>query len=189
MHVENPARDALNCALKMFDELHSLAEHDERFKDIKIGIGITTGEAIVGNFGSERHFEYSAIGDSVNLASRLESLTRQFKVRILVNRQTIDEAGGGYIAREIGLVKVKGKDQLVPVVDIAGRDGDGVDPAFYQRFAQALGLLHEGRSPESDLEQLLREHPNDQVIAMCLERLKAADGHPPPQMVFEFDTK
>jgi adenylate cyclase len=189
MHVENPARDALNCALKMFDELHALAEHDERFKDINIGIGITTGEAVVGNFGGERRFDYSVIGDTVNLASRLESLTRQFKVRILVNRQTIDEAGGGYIAREIGLVKVKGKDQLVPVVDIAGRDGDGVDPAFYQRFAQALGLLHEGRSPESDLEQLLREHPNDQVIAMCLERLKAADGHPPPQMVFEFDTK
>src|SRR5216683_212689 len=189
MHAENPARDALNCALKMFDELHALAAHDERFKDINIGIGITTGEAVVGNFGGERHFEYSAIGDSVNLASRLESLTRQFKVRILVNRQTLDEAGGGYIAREIGLVKVKGKDQLVPVVDIAGRDGDGVDPAFYQRFAQALGLLHEGRSPESDLEQLLREHPNDQVIAMCLERLKAADGHPPPEMVFEFDTK
>jgi adenylate cyclase len=189
LHVENPARDALNCALKMFDELHALAERDERFGDINIGIGITTGEAVVGNFGGERRFDYSVIGDTVNLASRLESLTRQFKVRILVNRQTLDEAGDGYIAREIGLVKVKGKDQLVPVVDVAGRDGDGVDPAFYQRFAQALGLLHEGRSPASDLEQLLREHPNDQVIAMCLERLKAADGHPPPEMVFEFDTK
>ena len=72
---------------------------------------------------------------------------------------------------------------------LLGNRSYGVDPAFYQRFAQALGLLHEGRSPESDLEQLLREHPNDQVIAMCLERLKAADGHPPPEMVFEFDTK
>jgi adenylate cyclase len=187
--VPNPARDAVDCALRMFAELKTLKATDDRFHDLHIGIGIATGEVIVGNFGGERKFDYSVIGDTVNLASRLEGLTRQFKVDLLVNRQTHEEAGAGYIAREIGLVKVKGKDQLVPVVEVAGREGDGVDPAFYKRFGDALEMLHRGYSPENDLRTLLLERPGDQVTAMCLERLKPVDGHPVREMVFEFDTK
>ncbi|MGH7932021.1 MAG: CHASE2 domain-containing protein [Candidatus Binataceae bacterium] len=187
--VENGARNAIECALRMFAELDRLREHDERFKDVDIGIGISTGEAVVGNFGGDRHFDYSVIGDIVNLASRLEGLTRQFKVRVLVNRETFVEAGGAYVAREIGLVKVKGKDQLVPVVEIAAREGDGADPAYYQRFTAALDLLHRGYSPEGDLRTLLRERPADQVVTMCLERLKTSDGRPAREMVFEFDSK
>jgi adenylate cyclase len=187
--IENPAREAINCALKMLDELDALARRDQRFADVRIGVGIATGEAVVGNFGGEQRFDYSVIGDTVNLASRLEGLTRQFKVKLLVNRRTWEEAGAGYIAREIGMVRVKGKDQLVPVVDIAGREGDGVDPAYYQRFRDALDLLHRGYSPESDLRAMLAEQPSDQVITMCLERLQTAEGITAHEMVFEFDTK
>jgi adenylate cyclase len=187
--AENPARDAINCAIGMIRELKNLAARDSRFTDIHIGIGIATGDVIVGNFGGERKFDYSVIGDTVNLASRLEGLTRQFKVNILVNQQTFDEAGGDYIARQIGLVKVKGKDQLVPVVEVAGYKGDGADLAHYQRFSDALALLRQGQSPEADLRTLQREWPDDHVIAMCLERLHTANGNPPREMVFEFDTK
>ena len=187
--IENPARDAINCALRMLDELNALAQRDPRFADVKIGVGVATGEAVVGNFGGEQRFDYSVIGDTVNLASRLEGLTRQFKVKLLVNRRTWEEAGAGYIAREIGMVRVKGKDQLVPVVDIAGRDGDGVDPIYYRRFREALDLLHHGHSPENDLRAMLAEQPSDQVITMCLERLQTAEGTPAREMVFEFDTK
>jgi len=187
--AENPARDAINCAIGMMGELKKLSARDSRFTDIHIGIGIATGDVIVGNFGGEKKFDYSVIGDTVNLASRLEGLTRQFKINILVNQPTYDEAGHDYVAREIGLVKVKGKDQLVPVVEIAGRLGDSVDPAHYQRFSNALALLRQGQSPEADLRILQREWPDDHVIAMCLERLHAANGDPPHEMVFEFDTK
>jgi len=187
--AENPARDAINCAIGMMGELKKLSARDSRFTDIHIGIGIATGDVIVGNFGGEKKFDYSVIGDTVNLASRLEGLTRQFKINILVNQATYDEAGHDYVAREIGLVKVKGKDQLVPVVEIAGRLGDSVDPAHYQRFSNALALLRQGQSPEADLRILQREWPDDHVIAMCLERLHAANGDPPHEMVFEFDTK
>lgn len=187
--AENPARDAIDCAIGMIRELEKLTARDDRFTDIHIGIGIATGDVIVGNFGGEKKFDYSVIGDTVNLASRLEGLTRQFKVNILVNKQTYDEAGGDYIARQIGLVKVKGKDQLVPVVEIAGHKGDGVDPAHYQRFSDALALLKQGQSPEADLRTLQREWPNDHVIAMCLERLHPTNGEAPHEMVFEFDTK
>jgi len=187
--VENPAREAIKCALRMMEELEALAKRDERFADLKIGIGICTGEAIVGNFGGEQRFDYSVIGDTVNLASRLEGLTRPFKVGILANRPTLEEAGGGFITREIGLVKVKGKDVLVPVVEIVALQGDGLDPAYYERFTSAIAMLRKGASPEAELRGLLQERPDDQVIAMCLERLHSSDGHPPNEMIFEFDTK
>lgn len=189
VHLPNPARNAVECALRMLEELKALAARDDRFKDLNIGIGICTGEAVVGNFGGEGRFDYSVIGDTVNLASRLEGLTRQFKVHLLVNRPTLEEAGAGFIAREIGLVKVKGKNQLVPLVEIAGREGDSVDPSYYRRFTQALEQLQHGASPEPGLRELLVERPDDQVIAMCLERLSAAGGGPVREMVFEFDTK
>jgi len=187
--LKNPAREALKCALRMMEELAALAQRDARFADVKIGIGICTGEAIVGNFGGEQRFDYSVIGDTVNLASRLEGLTRPFKVGILANRPTLEEAGGGFITREIGLVKVKGKDVLVPVVEIVALEGNGVDRAYYDRFASAIAMLRKGASPEAELRSLLQDRPSDQVIAMCLERLQPFDGHPPNEMIFEFDTK
>jgi adenylate cyclase len=187
--VENPARDAINCAISMQRELKRLTVSDPRFSDIRIGIGIATGDVIVGNFGGERKFDYSVIGDTVNLASRLEGLTRQFKVNILVSRQTYDEAGGSYVARRIGLVKVKGKDELVSVVDIAGHQSDGIDQEQYQRFSDALELLQRGLSPEADLRRLQHEWPDDHVIEMYLERLHTTNGDPPHEMVFEFDSK
>jgi adenylate cyclase len=187
--IGNPAREAIKCALRMMEELGALAQRDERFADIKIGIGICTGDAIVGNFGGEERFDYSVIGDTVNLASRLEGLTRPFKVGILANRPTLEEAGGGFITREIGLVKVKGKDVLVPVVEIVALEGDGVDPAYYERFASAIAMLRKGDSPEAELRSLLQDRPNDQVIRMCLERLHPSAGRPPNEMIFEFDTK
>jgi adenylate cyclase len=187
--AKNSARDAINCAIRMLDELKTLAARDSRFRDIRVGIGIATGEVIVGNFGGERKFDYSVIGDTVNLASRLEGLTRQFRVNILVNQQTYDEAAADYIARHIGLVKVKGKDQLVAVVEIVGHPDDGIDPARYQRFSNALALLRQGQSPETELRTLQREWPDDHVIEMCLERLHITAGNPPREMVFEFDSK
>jgi adenylate cyclase len=187
--ARNPARDAINCAVRMISELKTLATRDSRFSDIHIGIGIATGDVIVGNFGGEKKFDYSVIGDTVNLASRLEGLTRQFKVNILVDQQTFDEARDDYVARKIGLVKVKGKDQLVSVVEVADHLGSGVDPAHYLRFSDALALLRQGQSPEADLRTLQREWPDDHVIEMCLERLHATNGEAPHEMVFEFDTK
>jgi adenylate cyclase len=189
--VANPARSATDCALKMLDGLARLRKTDARFADLDIGIGIATGDAIVGNLGSEQRFDYSAVGDTVNLASRLEGLTRHFGVHLLINRQTLAEANGNYCAREIGLVKVKGKEQLVPIVDVAGYAGNGIDPAFYQRFNQALEHIRKGEASAAvtTLRALCDLAPDDALINLYLEKLgEAVDGEP-TEMVFEFETK
>jgi adenylate cyclase len=189
--IENPAGAAIDCALKMLEGLERLRKSDERFADLDIGIGIATGDVVVGNFGGAQRFDYSAVGDTVNLASRLEGLTRHFQVHLLVNRQTLIEAAGNYCAREVGLVKVKGKEQLVPIVDVAGRAGNGIDPTFYERFNRALLFFIYWESTEfyTMLVALSREAPDDALVSLYLEKIVEATDGQPTEMVFEFETK
>jgi adenylate cyclase len=207
--LPNPARSAIECALDMLGELDRLRKTDPRFVDVDVGIGIATGDAIVGNFGGKQRFDYSAIGDTVNLASRIEGLTRHFKVHLLVNRQTLDEAADGFIARNIGTVRVKGKAQAVQIDEVAGKRGGAVDPAFYQQFATALSLIEKGSTTQalSSLEELSRQKPDDHPLQIYLERLhsangngnlmsrlnffrrKSAHGDPSRHLLFELDTK
>ena len=189
--IENPAGAAIDCALKMLEGLAQLRKTDERFADVDIGIGIATGDAVVGNFGGAQRFDYSAVGDTVNLASRLEGLTRFFHVHLLVNRETLVEASGDYCAREVGLVKVKGKEQLVAIVDVAGRAGNGIDPTFYQRFNRALEHIRNGEATSANtmLRTLGQEAPGDALVNLYLDKIVAAADGQPTEMIFEFDTK
>ncbi len=189
--LENPSRAAIDCALKMLESLHELQKNDPRFADLDIGIGISTGDVVVGNLGGENRFDYSVIGDTVNFASRLEGLTRHFKVHLLVSRQTYSEAGGGYIGRELGLVKVKGKQLFVPIVHVAGRENDSVDPSFYRHFADALTMIRAGQviSARAELERLGENQPDDTPVRIYLDKLAADPDHPPTEMVFEFESK
>jgi adenylate cyclase len=189
--MPNHAQVAIDQALGMLVELKKLNDNDPRFKSFDIGVGIATGEVIVGNFGGERRFDYSVIGDTVNLASRLEGLTRKFKTRLLVSRDTITLATGiNYIKREIGQVRVKGKQDAVGVVEVVGLANDGVDPRFYDRFANLISLLQEGKAAQArdELRQLQLENPDDGVIGMYAERFAELDDLP-REMLFEFDTK
>ncbi len=189
--VPNHAQAAIDAALAMLTELKRLNANDPRFAHVDIGIGIATGEAIAGNFGGANRFDYSVIGDTVNLASRLEELTRKFKSHLLVSRETFSRAAGGhYIKRDIGLVRVKGKQERVPVVEIIGHANDGVDPALYDRFAHLTQLLHDQKQDEArtELDQLRELSPADGVIHMYDEKFKELKELP-REMVFEFDTK
>ena len=189
--LENPSRAAIDCALKMLENLHELQTSDPRFADLDIGIGISTGDVVVGNLGGENRFDYSVIGDTVNFASRLEGLTRHFKVHLLVSRQTYSEAGAGYIGRELGLVKVKGKQLFVPIVQVAGRENDSVDPSFYRHFGDALSMIRAGDSVSArqELERLNQTSPDDTPVQIYLDKLAADPDHPPTEMVFEFESK
>jgi len=189
--VPNHAQAAIDVALTMLTELKKLNATDPRFKGVDVGIGIATGEAIAGNFGGANRFDYSVIGDTVNLASRLEELTRKFKSHLLVSRETVTRAvGASYIKRDIGQVRVKGKQHAVAVVEIAGHANDGVDPELYHRFAHLTELLQAGKADEAraELSNLQHQNPTDGVIHMYVEKFTELKELP-REMLFEFDTK
>lgn len=114
------ARHAVECALQMVAELDSFnADREQRgLTPLRIGIGIHTGRGVVGDIGSRaRRLEFTVIGDAVNLASRIEGLTKQLDRQILVSRTTWQEAGEGFIWLACEPVLVKGK--RVPVEPMA----------------------------------------------------------------------
>jgi len=199
--IDNPARHAIEAALRMLDQLAALRREDQRFADFDIGIGIATGDPVVGNLGGEKRFDYSAIGDKVNFASRLEGLTREFGVRLLVCKTTLDEAGASdYVVREIGLVRVKGKHQELPVFEVAGKACDRLEPTFYHRFARIRELIANGQD-QCAIEELMKLREDrlkdtdkpDRLIDMYLQNLNQhlahAGAEPLREMVFRFDSK
>ena len=111
------AERAVRCAIEMqrrlaaFNELQRLKEEPE----IRIGIGIHSGEAIVGNIGSQRRMDFTAIGDTVNTASRLETLTKKYKTPILISEETQKLIGNTFDVKEIGKELLKGKEREVLV--------------------------------------------------------------------------
>jgi adenylate cyclase len=112
------ARHAVACALDMADTLQAFkrelgAEHAE----FDVGIGLHSGAAVVGLMGSEKRLEYTAIGDTVNLASRIEGLTKDAKRRILVSRDTMERCGDAFDFAVAGSYKVKGRAQEVELYE------------------------------------------------------------------------
>ncbi len=121
---ENQAENALKASLGMLENLKKLnGELRSKGKpEINIGVGIYTGKAIVGNVGSDLRFDYTAIGDTVNVASRLESLNKEYGTKIIVGETSKDKIGASYEFQSIGSAKVKGRSQPLNIYTI-GNEG------------------------------------------------------------------
>ena len=122
-HPDHAAR-AADCALAMRDATAALARRwvAEGKPDIRIGIGINTAEVVVGNIGSLEHkLDYTVIGDGVNLASRLESQNKEFGTTIIISEFALAKLDDRYDVRQLGDVKVKGKERPVAIYELLGR--------------------------------------------------------------------
>ena len=112
---EDHAERALRVALEMREHLADLDDmwRERTQTSLRIGIGIHTGVAFVGNIGSQRRMDYTIIGDTVNLASRLQDLTKEFGVSILTSESTRAKVQDVFKFRSIGSIHVKGREQPV----------------------------------------------------------------------------
>ncbi|TGM54821.1 adenylate/guanylate cyclase domain-containing protein [Leptospira biflexa] len=122
---EDDALRAVKTAVEMIRELTKLNQKMDLGSDeLKVGIGIHTGEAIVGNIGSDRRLDYTVIGDNVNLASRIEGLTKHYGCSILISDTTYLQIEGkygdsdGFVVREIDRVVVKGKSKAIKIFEV-----------------------------------------------------------------------
>jgi adenylate cyclase len=122
LHDPAHARHALEAALDMVRTLRELRPQFEArgWPVIEIGIGLSTGMMHVGNMGSAFRVAYTVLGDTVNLGARLEALTRQYEVDIIVSEATARQAPE-FAYRELDRVRVKGKTQLVTLFEPLGR--------------------------------------------------------------------
>ena len=111
------ARHAVACALDMADTLAAFKRELGATSDFDVGIGIHSGPAVVGLIGSDKRREYTAIGDTVNLASRIEGLTKEAKRRILVSKDTAELCGDAFIFVSCGTFPVKGRAQPVELFE------------------------------------------------------------------------
>jgi len=126
---EDPDQEehALRTALEIREALRALSSwlNERGLPSISVGIGIHSGIAVVGNIGASERMEYTAIGDTVNLASRLESATRDLKFDILISEQTVNALRGSYVMEKVGPIHVKGRTEPVVAYTVGGESEAG----------------------------------------------------------------
>jgi adenylate cyclase len=147
-----------------------------------MGVGINTGSMVVGNLGSSRRFTYTALGDHVNLGSRLEQLNKVYGTHILVSEHTLAQIGDEFLVRPIDRVRVKGKQTAVQVFELMGPTATSADlEEFAGQFNQALSAYRD-RSWEEAFRRftaLASRRHNDGPTRIYVERALAMLSHPP----------
>ena len=188
LHAANSCDAALEmmAALELLREKWRLKDPDIPFVDI--GIGINSGPMVVGNMGSQQRFNYTVMGDNVNLASRLEGLNKEYGTHILVSEPTLVAARKGlkdesaYTARELDSVRVKGKREPVRLFELLAREPKAAAwLPLLEGYADGLQLYREQHFSEARLqfESLLEQFPDDAPSRVFLARCDLMLSNPP----------
>jgi adenylate cyclase len=191
-HQINAANAALDM-LERIEELNKVREVEAQegghsFIPINVGVGLNTGTCVVGNMGSTLRFDYSVLGDTVNLASRLEGQTKEYGFSIIVGSKTAMAIKEKFAILELDFIMVKGKKEPEVIYAVAGR----ADTANSERFQRLRNLTIEmlacyrSRDWEGALSAIERGRKTDEghaleyLYAMYEERLHAYRESPPP---------
>jgi adenylate cyclase len=191
------ARHALECGLDMQRALRTLDPFFAKkgWPALHIGVGVNCGRMSVGDMGSRFRRSYTVMGDAVNLASRLEGLTKEYGVGVLVSEHVVAQVPS-YVYREVDRVRVKGKLQGIAIFEPVGRAGkvDADTAGKVERFHQALEDYRKQRWDEAEalLKALADDSPATKLYKLYLDRIARFRTHPPPEDwdgVFVFTTK
>lgn len=175
-HADHACRSALKMMVKLSELNSSFVERG--IQAIDIGIGINTGDAVVGNMGAAMRFDYTAIGDNVNLASRLEGLNKMYGTHIIVSESTKLQAGSDLHFRQIDLVAVKGKLQPVPIYELMVVD----DVDLRGLFSGALRLYRaKDFTAAVTVFDGLCNQKQDYVSSLYVQRCREFIAAPPPE--------
>ncbi len=180
--LPNPdhAQKACEAALELQEKMQSL--NAETGHNLKIRVGLATGEAIVGNMGSESRFDYTAMGDTVNTASRLEGGNKFYGTRILVTAQTMEATKDVLSFRPIDRVRFKGKDQAVDIYEVLGHK-ENLSPegaAFLGEWSAALESyrMQSWSEASQKFHAILEKLPEDGPTKTYLERIEKLQENP-----------
>jgi adenylate cyclase len=166
--------------------LRSLKVYEKELKENKqlppwrTRMGIHTGEVVVGNIGTAERMNYTAIGSTVNMASRLQSMNKEYKTEIIISESVLEKIGARYITRPLDFVTVKGKQNKITIYELVGAKGvEGLIPGpekmdLCEAFTSAYTLFHQGlmREAKSAFQALNAKFPSDIPTKLYLERLE-----------------
>jgi adenylate cyclase len=172
---EDHAFQACSCALRMSRALATLNEKwkQEQRSPIAIGIGLNTGPVNVGNMGSDKRLAWTVMGDNVNLASRLEGITKQYQTQIVISEATYLQVAHQFVCRELDRIRVKGKHQPVKIYELLAVAAE--KPTYESlltpfEYAMTAYLGQNWREAAARFGELLAIYPEDGPTRVFLQR-------------------
>lgn len=186
--LSNHAWSAVQSALDMRRRLAAFNHERRHLKqpEIRIGIGISSGEVVSGNIGSQRKMEYTVIGDGVNLSSRLEGVTKEYGCDIVISEYTHSLCHDKIWVRELDRIRVKGKLQPVKLYELIGDRRQAMEPGaedFLALYAQARDayIKMDFQAALALFSQAQTMRPTDKAVAVHIDRAQHYLIDPPPQ--------
>ena len=189
---------AVQSAIEMQHALSDMNQKNKRrnLPQLNVGIGIHTDHVILGNIGSYRKLDYTVIGDGVNLASRLEGLTKMYNTPILISQSTYDRVRDDFSCRVVDYVKVKGKQKPIRVYSVLGTpsnvDSDVLKIINLTETAFDKYVHRNFKQAENILTQILTLKPKDYLATLLLFRCREYQLNPPLEPwdgYYEYQTK
>lgn len=201
---ENHAANAINAALNMRDQLEEFGKMHPEYPEINIGIGLNTGDMTVGNVGGEARFDYTVLGDNVNLGSRLEGLTKKYGVTIIVSESTKnayeeiyklrkqdqdDNENNDFKFRLLDDMKVKGKNDSVRIYQPFRLQEYESYKNEIEIYSSGFDLYQRGDFEEA--VKVLGKNKNDKPSILLIERIQTLLQNPPDDWhgIWKWDEK